>query len=236
MTKITILGSCRQYSIANLYPTTNIQDSISFPHYSKEVLEVIRLCKYGNSYIPVQDTSYIFRTPILNNSVIVWSPELYNNFMSSDLFVIEIASKICYKINGHYAHHIAVEPEHNRYIRHKIQNLPIEIYKQTKDEIEQDIIQIKNELFPKKVLIISHICTYESGDRYILTQWLEEICKRHNIPFLNPMTEFKKRNENIDNLFVKEKVLSHYTKYGETVIQNIYHDVIYNLLNGTSNM
>jgi hypothetical protein len=44
---ITILGSCRQEYLRTLYEITDIQDNISFPHYTKEMLEVIKFCKYG---------------------------------------------------------------------------------------------------------------------------------------------------------------------------------------------
>lgn len=46
--KITVLGSCRQYSLREDYSVTNIQEDISYPHYTKEILQVINFCKFGN--------------------------------------------------------------------------------------------------------------------------------------------------------------------------------------------
>ena len=46
--KITIFGSCRQDSLYSneKYEITKIQNDISFPHYTKEILELILLSKY----------------------------------------------------------------------------------------------------------------------------------------------------------------------------------------------
>ena len=45
---ITILGSCRQHTLRNKYNITNIQKQLSYPHYTKEILEVIKYCKYNH--------------------------------------------------------------------------------------------------------------------------------------------------------------------------------------------
>jgi hypothetical protein len=81
------------------------------------------------------------------------------------------------------------------------------------------------------MLIISHLVTYEKGERYNLALWLEEICIKYNISFINPIKELKTKNLNIDNLFVKENVLSHYTAEGHKEILKIYNDYITNLMN-----
>ena len=46
--KITILGSCIQHSLKNKYNITDIQEKLSYPHYTKEILEVIKYCKYNH--------------------------------------------------------------------------------------------------------------------------------------------------------------------------------------------
>ena len=65
MTKITILGSCRQDSLYKKYNITSIKNGLSYPHYSKEVLQVIKYCI--NDDLKPEETM-IFRTPILRNS------------------------------------------------------------------------------------------------------------------------------------------------------------------------
>lgn len=69
---------------------------------------------------------------------------------------------------------------------------------------------IKKELNNKPILIISHLVTINSGDRYDLKNWLEEICKKYGILFLDPIKELKKIYTNIDNFFLKKKSLNHY--------------------------
>jgi hypothetical protein len=177
--KITVLGSCRQYSLKKYFNITNIQEEISYPHYSKEILQVINFCKFGN--LTPDETLYTFRTPILTNTPIIHNEELKNFFDSSDLYVIEIASKISYKYDNKYVHHIASEDKYNTSIKNNIIK-----YIQTKDEIEEDILKIK-ELLNKPIIIISHLVTHDSGDRYLLKCWLEEICYKYNILFIDPV-------------------------------------------------
>ena len=171
--KITILGSCRQYSLREDYSVTNIQEDISYPHYTKEILQVINFCKFGN--LSEEETLYTFRTAILNNKPISFTEELKNEFNSSDVYVIEISSKIKYQYNDKYLHHISVEDKYNVSIKNEIF-----VSIQTKEEIERDIIQIK-ELLNKPIIIVSHLVTRDYGERYLLKMWLEEICLKYNI-------------------------------------------------------
>ena len=39
---ITVFGSCRQWSLNRIYNTTSIQEDVSYTHYTKEVLELIK--------------------------------------------------------------------------------------------------------------------------------------------------------------------------------------------------
>ena len=64
MTDITILGSCRQDSLYKKYRITSIKNNLSYPHYSKEVLQVLNYCMFDNLK-PAE--TMIFRTPILRN-------------------------------------------------------------------------------------------------------------------------------------------------------------------------
>ena len=223
---ITILGSCRQNSIGTLYNITNIKENISYTHNTKEMLEVIKFCKYGN--ISPDETKYIFRTPMKdnrqdkpNNPPIIWNEQIKSDFETSDLFMLEITSIKIYEYNGHYLHHIASDPLYDISIRDKIiTNI------QTKEEVESDILQIKSELNGKPMLIISHMCTENEGSRFMLVEWLQSICLAHNISFLNPIDELIKQNYDINQLTLPEEKLAHYTDYGHTVIQGIYKQKI----------
>lgn len=87
--KITILGSCRQDSLYKNYDITSVKNELSYPHYTKEIIQVIKYCLYDNLK---SDETMIFRTPILTNN-----PYKKNIFMheiqKSDIIIIEIASK-----------------------------------------------------------------------------------------------------------------------------------------------
>lgn len=218
--KITILGSCRQHSLRNDYSVTDIQEKISYPHYTKEVLEVINFCKFGN--LSEEETLYTFRTAIINSKPIYFTEELKNDFNSSDIYVIEIASKIKYQYNNKYLHHISVYDNYKLSIKNDI----IESI-QTKEEIEEDIIKIR-DLLNKPIIIVSHLVTRDYGERYILKLWLEEICTKHNILFIDPIKEIKKKNinTNLDEIFVEQKKIAHYNEYGHKIIKEIYKDYI----------
>jgi hypothetical protein len=66
---VTVFGSCRQSSIRDYFNTTNIQDTLTFPHYTKEVIQAISYCK-GISNIKLEDTTICFSWGILKNAVI----------------------------------------------------------------------------------------------------------------------------------------------------------------------
>lgn len=220
--KITVLGSCRQYSLRNIYDVTSIQEDISYPHYTKEILEVINFCKFGN--LSPEQTLYTFRTSILNNLPIYFNEKIKNEFENSDIFILEIASKKKYKYNNIYVHHIVTENRYNQLIKDEIKN-NIQIIDQNKNEIEEDIIKIK-ELLNKPLIIISHLVTKNEGERYNLKCWLEEICNKHNIIFIDPIKELESNGYNIETLFEKENILAHYNDFGHTKIIEIYKKYI----------
>lgn len=212
--KITLLGSCRQDSLYEDYTLTDVHFDLSYPHYTKEILEIINFYKYNN--IKSEDTVYIFRTPILYNQPYILTEEKQLNFENSDIFILEIASRYCYKFKDRYVHHILHDHKHLD---------GIIITKQSDDEIENDIIEIK-KLLNKKIIIIGHIVTYNHGSRFELSQLLENICEKHKILYINPIKEIKLLGYNIDELVVKEDIIAHYNNKGHKIIKNIYNKYI----------
>ena len=101
-----------------------------------------------------------------------------------------------------------------------------EIEEQIKPSLEID--PIIKELDNKPIIIVSHYCSYTRGNRYELVCWLEEICNKYNIPFINPAKELK--NYSTEQLFIKEKVLSHYTPFGEQKIKEVYEKYLKTVL------
>jgi hypothetical protein len=225
MEYITIFGSCRQTPIKDYLQVSNILDELNYPHYTKEILQQIRYLKYKN--IPNNLTKYCFRSSLLNRCQTEISNDSYNKlkneFDRTSFFLVEIASRISYKYNNLYLHHIAEESQYNFFDRDKIIKEDL-----TDEEIENDIIQIRNELYPKPFIILSHFATYESGKRYELIKLLENICKKFNIPFINQSNIIKKYGNNI---ILNEPVLAHYTKEGLSYVGKIILDKINDVKN-----
>ena len=217
---ITVLGSCRQESIdTSKFTILPIKSKISYPHYTKEIIEVINFCKYG--LLKPEETLYTFRTAILNNKPIYFTKELKDEFESTDIFLIEISSKKSYRYNNKYVHHILYEyKDYNTNYKNKI------IYTKQDDlEIEQDILKIK-ELLKKPFIIISHIIIDNKSSRYELGKLLENICLKHDIIYLNPVKEINKLGYNINNLIVPNQNAIHYNNNGKQIIKNIYTEFI----------
>lgn len=218
---LTIFGSCRQESLKTNYIVTNIRDELTYSHYTKEIIQAIEFCK-GISNVSRKNTKYCFRTGLLTDSEINYR-QFLDSFSKTDIFIAEIASRISYEWEGLYMHHIATEDEYKFYDRKNIN-----IRTLTDDEIEKDIIKIRDLLYPKPLVIVSHITTYKVGKRYDLVKLLETICKKLNIPFINPSECITP--DNYDKIFVKEDILSHYTEYGHSIILNVYNNVINSLI------
>ena len=208
------------YGIRHHYPITSVQENISYAHYTKEILQVIYYCKYGN--VNPEETIHVFRSPILHKTPIIYNTHLLHEFNTTDLFLIEISSKKSYRYNDKYLHGIAAEEQYNVPIRNDIiQSI------QTKEEVEEDILKM-NELLNGKIIIVCHLVTSEEGERFVLKGWLEDICKRHSILFIDPISALKKEYNDLEPFFVKEDKLSHYTELGNAAIGKIYKDFIIN--------
>lgn len=215
---ITILGSCRQSSIKFNYKVTNIQELLTFPHYTKEIIQAIEYCKNIHTF-DSKLSRYCFQVGIINKSVID-NRVIRDEFNKTDIFVLEIASRLSYKWNGVYVHHILTEPQ---YGFNEIDNIVIE--ELTDDEIEKDILKIRELLYPKKILIVSHIYTREYGKRYDLVNLLRNITSKYDIPFMDPSKLLK----NIPGVYEEEPLLAHYTEKGNLLIGNEYKKIIDNI-------
>ena len=211
--RISIFGSCSQTVISSITPTSDIHKRINYTHYTSEILQQIRYLKYRN--IPDEYTKYCFRAGLLSHCSTPIGDETYSIlksvFDNTTIFLVEIASRISYKWNGLYMHHIATEDSYGFYDRHAIEQRDL-----TDEEIEEDLIQIRNELYPKPFIVISHFATYpdrKNSDE--LTQLLQSICLKFNIPFLNQSDLIAKYGERI---LSPEPVLAHYTEEGRQIV------------------
>jgi len=132
---------------------------------------------------------------IENNKPMEMDPVFKITFDKTNVFVIEISSMKKYEYNGKYLSHLAVDKRmRNRDYLKTPQDImeKTKISLQTSDEIESDILEIQKLVYPRPILIVSHYnvtvenCKLHSRD-YLITL-LGEICKKHNIMFLNPTT------------------------------------------------
>jgi hypothetical protein len=220
MDYITIFGSCRQEPINKYFNVSDILSELNYPHYTKEVLQEIRYLKYKN--ISNENTKFCFRSGLLNkcNREIndFEYDKLKKQFHDTTFYLIEIASRISYKWNNLYMHHICEEDKYCFPFKSDIIKQEL-----IDEEIEDDIIQIRNELYPKPFIVISHFATYESGKRYELIKLLENICQKYNIPFINQSNIIKHFGNEI---IVQEPVLAHYTQEGLEYVSKILFDKI----------
>ena len=212
--KVTSLGSCRQHSLQQHFSVTQIQERLTYPHYTKEILQAIEFCK-GISAIPGPLTQSLFRSGILEQRSL--DPRQFKEeFESTNLFVVEIASRLAYRYKGFYAHHILTEPQYGCQDPEAL-----EIYTQSDEEIEADLLRIRDLLAPKPCLIVSHIYTRTIGSRHTLVRLLERLCSKHKIPFLDPMNCL---SPPYDLLFELDE--SHYTALGHQKIGRHYMDAL----------
>lgn len=223
---ITILGTCRQSSINKIFNVTSIQEKISYTYSTKEILQVINFCKFGN--LKPEETLTVFRTPMLNKNPILFDPSLKNEFNDSQLFIIEIAGKKTFNHKNNFIHEIALDEKYNVPINRD----EVIVSNQTKEEIEEDLINI-NLLLNNKIIIVTHLVTSDKGERFKLSCWLKEICKKYNIILIDPIHELKKiyNNLEINNFLHNGEKIIHYTEEGHNAIQKIYKKFINKKLN-----
>lgn len=91
-------------------------------------------------------------------------------------------------------------------------------YELSDDDIETDILALRQELYPRPLVIISHICTYKNGERYELTCLLKKICMKYDIPFFNPTSLY----DNFGSCILLHPLNTHYSLEGERLITQVY--------------
>jgi hypothetical protein len=215
MPLITIFGSCRQDSIYQLYPVTSIKNDLSYTHYTKEIIQAMGYCK---SLARDFDENVFFRSSLLKNSLI--GKNFAKEFNKTDLFIVEIASRIAYKYKGKFIHHEAYDnPEYRPQL-----NSEVDVYDLSDEEIEQDLLRIKELTYPKKLIIVTHIVTTKKGKRYDLARLIKSICLKLKIQVIEPYELINQYSKNL--LFEKNDKQRHYTDFGHDIIKNEYQKAI----------
>ena len=229
---ITLFGTCRLDKIAN---HNNLNNEINYTHSTKEIIQLIKFLQ-GERLIPEPYNILCFRTAICNNKSISFKQKYNELFMNSEICIIEICSNKKYIHNGYYLHHLPFDKKwhefnHSNFVRVVPENIlnEIVIEKQCEKEIECDIIEIRKMLYPRKIVIVSH---YNSkiNDEYIISRnnlinVLENICKKHDIHFINPTIVLS----HLEQSEAMTSDLGHYTERGIIEFSNFMNQYIKSL-------
>ena len=209
---ITLFGTCR---INNVIGNNNINNKTNFTQSTKEIIQLIKFLT-GKKKIETPLNKLCFRTGLLENKPIFYSDELRDTFSKSKLVIVEICSAKNWVYDNHYLHHMCVD---KRYPSCK-KNTPQQVLdnykciKQTPREIANDVLEIKELIFPRKMIIVTHYNAEIDGNlfqqRNQLISLLNSIAQTHNLNIVNPSNVLKD--------FMKEEVmkddLAHYTDFG----------------------
>jgi hypothetical protein len=173
----------------------------------------------GELSLPYPLNILCFRTGILDNQPILYNPEFKKTYDESKYCIVEICSDKVYKYDTFYLHHLCVDPRFSGY-HINTPKLILENHKcikQSSLEIENDIVEIKKLIEPKKMVLVTH---YNSkvNDEYIesrnkLIILLTEISEKYGIPLINPREALKEFDQEI--LLTHD--LAHYTSFGKII-------------------
>jgi hypothetical protein len=212
---ITIFGSCRQDSLYSHFKVTAIRDGLTYPHYSKEILQAIEYCTEEISTKKIE--KWIFRNSSIGKEVLD-RKKLVRQFKRTNIFVVEIASLMEYKHRELYLHHEIYDSYET--VSQTIKDfLPakedIEVREQTFAELTSDLQEIVRILGKNRLVFATHFSTRLSGKRAELINVITTFCAENNIHCFNPSEMLEFYTE--DQLFENERVLSHFTPLGPYV-------------------
>jgi len=221
---ITLFGTCR---LNNIHNHNGLNNLINYSHSTKEVIQFINFLK-GELSIHNPYNKLCFRTAICDNKFIDYNDTYNKLFIDTDIFIIEICSNKKYIHNDFYLHHLCVDKRFSNYNEntpHEILNNFI-IEKQSDEEIENDILEIQKMLYPKKIIIVSHYNSKQNGEyinsRNHLINLLDSICKKYNIPFINPTIVLS--NYTQEQVILSD--LGHYTDFGINEFSNYINNFL----------
>jgi hypothetical protein len=229
---ITLFGTCRLNDISN---HNNLNNFINYTHSTKEVIQFIKFLK-GELSIPAPYNKLCFRSAICENKFINYNNNYNKLFINTNIFIIEICSIKKYMHNGYYMHHLPFDKlwhefdnyNHKYFIDNTPQNIldNYVIEKQNDEEIENDILEIQKMLYPKKIIIVSHYNSKQNGEyinsRNHLINLLDCICKKYDIPFINPTIVLS----NYTQKQVMTNDLGHYTHFGSNEFSNYINNFL----------
>jgi len=252
MLNVTQFGTCRTLCINDHVKSTNLHETISFTHNTKEHLQLIQFIT-EQIIIPPEINQYCFRTSILyprklyekkfgdpiNNQLLnFWEKEKHLHYIehdkkmkilfdNTDIFIVEISSLKKYIYNNYYLHHLAVDKRFGEWQLTDKQILDNYVkIEQTYEEIEKDIQQIKDMVQPKKLIILTHINAKINNEhiksRNMLINMVEDITKKNNILCFNPTIALEKFRQND----IISNDLGHYEPFGGKIVGKLLFEKI----------
>jgi hypothetical protein len=221
---VTVFGTCR---INGIKHNNNLSNLINYTHSTKEVIQQIKFL-LGLKTFPSPFDILCFRTGMINKAPIIYDSIFNKLFIGSTVCVIEICSDKKYIYDDFFLHHLCVDkrfPENNLNTPKLILD-NFKCIKQTYTEIENDILEIKKLLEPKKIIFVTHYNAKMNG-KYIesrnnLITCLSEICQKYNIPILKPsevLKDYKQEDVIYDDL-------GHYTSFGHNKFNEYLNNFI----------
>lgn len=214
--RVSILGSCRQDSIYKYFRVSRIRDGLTYPHYTKEIIQTIKYCI--NPDFAEDLPNWVFRNTIIGTQTIQWK-KINKDFRKTDVFVIEVASLLEYKYRGLYLHHEIYDGKRS------LKSLgseewpgkdKIEVREQPLEELNSDLEEIMTLLKSKKVIFVSHFRTKDIGKRAELSNALISFCKSKSIPYFDPSDLLKFYEQK--SIVLDEAVISHFTNFGHEIV------------------
>ena len=214
--RVSILGSCRQDSIYRYFKVSRIRDGLTYPHYTKEIIQTIKYCIDPDFAKDLPN--WVFRNTIIGAKIIEWK-KINKDFRKTDIFVIEVASLLEYKYQGLYLHHEiydgkrSVESLGNKKWPGKNE---VEVREQSLDELTSDLEEITRLLTSKRVIFVSHFRTKDIGKRAELSNAIISFCKSKSIPYFDPsdLLKFYEQKSIVED----EAVISHFTNFGHEIV------------------
>jgi hypothetical protein len=211
---VTVLGSCRQDSLYKLFRVSKVRDGLTYPHYANEILQLVKFLK-GD--IRSFKSPYVFRNDSIGQKTIS-SRAAQSAYRSTDVFVLEIASRYEYRHWGEFVHHVAYDnPDLLPISLRDEQALQkIDRRKQTFAELSEVLEEISFELLGKTVVIVTNIATRSGSERQDLNTFLSQYAKKMGYGFFDPsilLDEYA-----LEEICVIEPVISHFTNFGHEVV------------------
>lgn len=211
---VTVLGSCRQDSLYRLFRVSKIRDGLTYPHYANEILQLVKFLKGS---IRSFKSPYVFRNDSIGQKTIS-GKVARTAFKSTDVFVLEIASRYEYWHLGEFVHHVAYDNPGLLPARLRgDQTLnTIERRKQSFAELSEVLDEISLELMGKPVVIVTNIASRSGSERQELNAFLSEYAKKMGYGFFDPSVLLQEYA--LEELCLIEPVISHFTNFGHEVV------------------